>query len=162
VHNFVNTLAFWVSFPRLVGSPVAPLGPRLSATLPLLCPLTCPAPTCVLAGGARQFSAPSSNSHPPFWLGFCNVYKSILKVASCQMCDAIAVVNCRVYVAEARKICAVYHTVATSEVYISQSLHGHISPIRVFRLCLDFPCHMRPTFVHCLVYRAAECDAEDF
>jgi hypothetical protein len=75
-----------------------------------------------LSRWARSFAATSSNAHSPCDLGFYGVVKVTLNVAPCQVYHAIAVVNYRVYVAEAGKICAVYQMVAKREVCTHRTL----------------------------------------
>jgi len=75
-----------------------------------------------LSRRARNFAAMSSNANSPCGLGFYSVVKGTLNVAPCQMYHVIAVVNYRVYVAGAGRICAVYQMVAKREVSTYRTL----------------------------------------
>ena len=154
----VNMLACWVSFPAIGGFASCPTRSQalryVAVAVPsfLLCTHMC------LSRRARQFAAMSGGAHPPFFLGFSSDGRGTLKVAPCQMYHAIAVVNCRVYVAVAGKIYAVYQIVAKRSVHI-EPFTPDLGSIHTRALLV--PCILRPTFLHFPVYRAAEGDSED-
>jgi len=76
------------------------------------------------------------------------------------MYAAIAIINCRVYVAWVGRFVP-YRTWLGAKYTYRSSCARHTSPTHVFRLYIDSPCHLQPSFVHCSVYRPAERDAED-